>query len=61
MFFIIKWSSKLIFWKEKKVKKNLLIFDIKNWLWKHDFGIFWRTVINQQIFFDFFSFEYVDS
>ena len=22
-----------------------MIFDIKNWLWKYDFGTFWQTVI----------------
>ena len=28
----------------------LSIFDIKNWLWKYDFGTFWRTGISCRIF-----------
>ena len=43
-----KRSPKLIFTNEKKKRRILSIFDIKNW-----------TVIHWQIFF--FSFEYVDS
>ena len=31
-------------------QKIRLIFDIENWLWKYDFGTFWRTVIHVRIF-----------
>ena len=41
-------------------EKIQLIFDIKNWLWKYDFGTFWWTVIHQRIF-KIESIEYVDS
>ena len=30
-------------------EKNLLIFDIENWLWKYNFGTFWRTIIHCRI------------
>ena len=31
-------------------EKIRLIFDVENWVWKYDFGTFWRTVIQQRIF-----------
>ena len=30
-------------------EKNQLILDIKNWLWKYDFGTFWWTIIHRRI------------
>ena len=30
-------------------EKILLIFDIENWLWKYELGIFWRTIIHCRI------------
>ena len=30
-------------------RKIRLIFDFKNWLWKYNFGIFWRTIIHRRI------------
>ena len=35
--------SRSFFWKIQ------LIFDIKNWLWKYNFGTFWWTIIHRQI------------
>ena len=37
-----------------------MIFDIENWLWKYDFGTFWRTIIHRRIVLKLFSFEHVD-
>ena len=30
-------------------EKILSIFDIENWLWKHNFGTFWRSIIHHRI------------
>ena len=38
------WYSSMTFFE-----KNPLIFDIDNWLWKYDFGTFWRTIIHCRI------------
>ena len=42
---LLNWYSSVIFFF-----LILLIFDIKNWLWKYDFGTFCRTVIHHQNF-----------
>ena len=48
--FYKKWSPKLIFFKEFfQIEKIPSIFDIENWLWKYDFGTFWRTIIHCRI------------
>ena len=41
--FYKKWSPKLIFLNEFFFEIFFLIFDIKNWLWKYNFGIFCLT------------------
>ena len=46
-----KWSPKLIFFDEKRIKKIPSIFDIKNCLCNYNFGTFCQPVIHQQIFF----------
>ena len=48
--FYKKWSPKLIFLNDFFFKIFLSIFDVKNWLWKYDFGTFWRTGISCRIF-----------
>ena len=48
--FYKKWSPKLIFLNEFFFENFLSIFDIKNWLWKYDFGTFWWTGIGRRIF-----------
>ena len=45
-------------WIGKKLRKIQMIFDIENWLWKSNFGIFWQLAITQ---ISIISFEYVDS
>ena len=42
-------------------EKNWLIFDIQNWLWKYNFGTFWRTVISRRNFLRIFPWLHVDS
>ena len=44
--FYKKWSPKLIFLNEFFFWKNSIDF----WLWKYDFGTFWRTVSHRRIF-----------
>jgi hypothetical protein len=39
----------LIFLDEIFYEKIGMIFDIENWVWKYDFGTFWRTVILRPI------------
>ena len=46
----------LTFWQ-----KIWLIFDIQNWLWKHNFGNFWQTVITHRTFLKAFPWWHVDS
>ena len=53
---LLNWYSPM-----KKNEKIPSISDIKNWLWKYDFGTFCQTVIHRQNFYNFFSFEYVHS
>jgi hypothetical protein len=31
---------------KKKIRKIRMIFDVKNWLWKSDFGTFWHLPIH---------------
>ena len=47
--FYKKWSPKLIFLNNFFFEKTPLIFDVENWLWKYNFGIFWRTIIERRI------------
>ena len=47
--FYKKWSPKLIFLNDFFFEKIQLIFDIENWLWKYNFGTFWRTIIHRRI------------
>ena len=53
-----KHSPKLIFLNKKKLRKLRIIFDIENWLWMSEIGIFWsydleQILIRQNIFFFF--------
>ena len=49
--FNTKWSHKLMtFINEKTFRKFPLIFDIKNWFWKYNFGTFCCTVIHRHFF-----------
>ena len=41
---LLNWYSYMIFFL-----KIPLIFDIENWLWKYNFGAFWRTIIHCRI------------
>ena len=41
---LLNWFSNDFFFE-----KIRLIFDIENWLWKYNFGTFWRTVIHRWI------------
>ena len=41
-------------------EKIRFIFDIQNWLWKYDFGTFWKTVITHS-FLKIFPWWHVDS
>ena len=54
---VLNWYSSMKFF----FGKIRTIFDIKNQLSKYSFGTFRWTVIHQQNFFNFFSFEHVDS
>ena len=40
-----KCSPKFIFLDKKKLRKIRMIFDIENWLWKSDFGLFWPSLL----------------
>ena len=53
---LLNWHSYM-----KKNKKILSTFDIKDQLSKYDFGAFEWTVHSSAEFFNFFSFEHVDS
>ena len=48
---------------KKKLEKIRMIFDIKNWLWKSNFGSFWQLAINPKLKTQnsIISFWYVDS
>ena len=46
------WTLQMKKFEEKEI--NLLIFDIKNWLKKYEFGTFCQSVIHWQIFKSFF-------
>ena len=56
-----RWSPKLIFLDNFFFEKIRLIFDIQNWLWRYNYGIFWQTVITRRIFLKIFSWWHVDS
>ena len=60
MYIKLSWNS---IWKlnDFLFEKIPLLFDIKNWLWKYDFGTFWQTVITHRIFLKIFPWWHVDS
>ena len=49
-----KHAPKLIFFNEKKLRKIWIIFDIKNWLWKSEIGIFWSLDLEQMLIWQIF-------
>jgi hypothetical protein len=42
---LLNWYSSM----EKKLRKIRMIFDIENWLWKSNFGIFLQLAINPKL------------
>ena len=50
------WNNRFIelhtlvtFFRNKKMRKIPIIFDIENWLWKSNFSTFWKLAINQKL------------
>jgi hypothetical protein len=44
-----KCAPKWVFFNEKTLRKIRMIFDIKNGLWKSNFGTFWQLTINPEL------------
>ena len=49
-----KHAPKLIFFIEKKMGKIWIIFDIKNWLWNSEIGIFRTLDLERMLIWQFF-------
>ena len=54
-----KHTPKLIFFKEKNFRKIRIIFDIENWLWKSEIGIFGSLDLEQVLIWQCFFYEQV--
>ena len=51
-----KHAPKLTFLNEKKNKKIRIIFEIENWFWKSEIGIFWSLDLERMLILQFFFF-----
>ena len=53
-----KCAPKLVFFNEKKKRKIQMNFYIENWLWKSNFGTFWKLTIKPKLKFNNFLWLY---
>ena len=51
-----KCAPKLVFFIAEEIEKIRMIFDIKKWLWKSNFGTIWKLAINPKLKIQWFSY-----